>query len=192
MGCNNSVATLIQRSYPWVLIVKCSCHSIHLCASYACKKLTKTLEDLCRHVYNHFNMSAKRTAALKGFQLFSETAVHKILAPGQTRWLSLQNCVHRILEQWNALTLYFTSAHFEDPTHGSELVLSALKNPFMRIVMMFVDYALGLLNDFNTLFPVPGAYFLPTENRSHSIGGNSVEKLYECSRSKELYRHHEN
>ena len=152
MGCNNSVATLIQRSYPWVLIVKCSCHSIHLWALYACKKLTKTLEDLCRHVYNHFNMSAKRTAALKEFQLFSETAVHKILAPGQTRWLSLQNCVHRILEQWNALTLYFTSAHFEDPTHGSELVLSALKNPFMRIVMMFVDYALGLLNDFNTVF----------------------------------------
>ena len=80
----------------------------------------ETLEYLCRHFYNHFNMSAKRTAALTEFQLFSETAVHEVLAPGQKRWLLLQNCVHRILEQWNALTLYYTSAHFEDLTHGNE------------------------------------------------------------------------
>ena len=91
MGCHNSVAKLISDNYPWVVVVKCGCHSIHLCASYACKKLTKTLEDFCSHVYSHFSMSAKRVAVLKEFQDFSATPDHKILAPGQTRWL----CVWR-------------------------------------------------------------------------------------------------
>jgi hypothetical protein len=131
MGCNNSVAKLISHNYPWVVVVKRSSHSIHLCASYACKKLPKTLEDLC-----HFSLSAKRITVLKEFQVFSNTSIHKILAPGQTRWLSLRTCVRRILEQWKALSLYFTSYNFDDPTHINELVLSALKKPFMKVLIM--------------------------------------------------------
>ena len=68
MGCHNSVAKLISDNYPWVVAVKFSCHSIHLCTSYACKKLTKTLEELCRHVYSHFSMSTKRVAVLAVLQ----------------------------------------------------------------------------------------------------------------------------
>ena len=60
--------------------------------------------------------------------------------------------MRRILEQWSALSLYFTSANFDDPTHGNELARSDLKNPFFKVLMMFVDHALGLLNDFNVLF----------------------------------------
>ena len=110
-------------------------------------------------------MSAKRVAVLKEFQDFSATPDHKILALGQTRWLSLHACVRRILEQWSALSLYFTSANFDDPTHCNKLALSALKNPFMKVLMMFVDYALGLLNDFNVLFQSksPIFYKLKTE-----------------------------
>ena len=58
MRCHNTVAKLISDNYPWVVVVKCSCHSIHLCASYAWKRFPKTLKDLCRHVYSHFFMSA--------------------------------------------------------------------------------------------------------------------------------------
>ena len=77
----------------------------------------------------------------------------------------LHACVRRILEQWSALSLCFTSANFDDPTHGNELALSDLKNPFIKVLMMFVDYALGLLNDFNVLFQSksPIFYKLKTE-----------------------------
>ena len=57
--------------------------------------------------------------------------------------------------------------------------------------MTFMEYALGLLNDFNTHFQSKAPIFI-SHFISHSIGGNYVEKLYERSRSKELYRHHEN
>ena len=54
-GENLSVSTLLKKDYPHVTAVKCSCHLIHLCASYACLKLSTTLEDLCRNIYSHFS-----------------------------------------------------------------------------------------------------------------------------------------
>ena len=89
---------------------------------------------------------------LKAYQDFLEIDNQKILSPGQTRWLSVHSCVKRILEQWDALILYFTEAVFDDPTHGKYLALGGLKNPFMRIMMMFLDYILAMLADFNPLF----------------------------------------
>ena len=40
----------------------------------------------------------------------------------------------------------------DDPTHGKYLALRGLKNPFMRIMMMFLDYILARLANFNPLF----------------------------------------
>ena len=90
--------------------------------------------------------------SLNAFQDFLEIDNHKILSPGQTRWLSVHSCVKRILEQWDALTLYFTEAVFDDPTQGNDLALGGMKNSFMRIIMMFMDYILGMLAEFNALF----------------------------------------
>ena len=49
-GAHHSVSKLLVEKYPWIMPVKCFCHSIHLCASYTCKKLPKSLEDLCRKI----------------------------------------------------------------------------------------------------------------------------------------------
>ena len=78
MGCNNLVATLIKKAtLGYYSEVQLSFHSsMRLICLQETICLTKTLKDLCRHVHNHFNMSAKRTAALKEFQLFSEITVH--------------------------------------------------------------------------------------------------------------------
>ena len=125
MGAHHSVSSLIRENYPWVTIVKCSCHQIHLVASYACKTLPKTLEDLCRTIYNHFANSAKRVSTFGEFQDFCNMDRLKILAPGQTRWLSVHACLRRILQLWEPLKLYFWNLEFEDPTYGNELVFNA-------------------------------------------------------------------
>jgi hypothetical protein len=124
MGVNNSVAQLIKKNHPHVIVVKCSCHSIHLVASYACQKLSTSLEDLCRTIFNHFKRSPKRQRELVQFQQFlnPDDFPKKLLAPGQTRWLSLQNCVKRILQNWEALKSYWELLVFEDRTHSNEQV----------------------------------------------------------------------
>ena len=121
MGSKHSVATLLQAELQHIIIIKCSCHMIHLAASYACLRLPKYIEDLCRNIYSHFSLSSKRQEVLKMFQMFAGVEPHKILAPGQTRWLSLHMCVKRLLEQWGALQLYFNDLAYSDPTHVNVL-----------------------------------------------------------------------
>ncbi|KAL0860507.1 hypothetical protein ABMA27_009881 [Loxostege sticticalis] len=152
MGQHNSVAQLIKQNYPQVFVSKCSCHMIHLVASHACTKLSNSLEDLCRNVYNHFARSPKNSAAFKEFQSFHEVKPHKILRACQTRWLSLQACVRRILEQWDPLKSYWRILNFEDPTHANRHTLQTLENPLIKCQMYFVNYTLGLFNDFNCMF----------------------------------------
>ncbi|XP_063838163.1 uncharacterized protein LOC135087290 isoform X3 [Ostrinia nubilalis] len=152
MGQHNSVSQLIKLNYPQVFVSKCSCHMIHLVASKACTKLSNSLEDLCRNVYNHFGRSPKNSAAFKEFQSFHEVKPHKILRACQTRWLSLQACVRRILEQWEPLKSYWRILNYEDPTHANCHTLQTLENPLIKSQMHFVDYALGIFNDFNCMF----------------------------------------
>jgi len=107
MFSNNSVASRMIHNFPGITIWTCICHSLHLCASEAGKSLPKRCEDLARSVFSFFSMSSKRSAQFVQFQEFCSTPIHKLLHPSQTRWLSLQLVVHRLLEQWDALVLYF-------------------------------------------------------------------------------------
>ena len=121
-GENLSVSTLLKKDLPHVAAIKCSCHMIHLCASHACLKLSTTLEDLCRNIYSHFSRSTLRQKDFTQFQEFVQAQPHKMLKLSQTRWLSLESCVTRILEQWKALRLYFIAfvADGKDPSYTTE------------------------------------------------------------------------
>lgn len=59
-GKHNSVMALLKKDIPGLYVMKCICHSFHLCASYACHKLPIHLEDLARNIHNYFNSSPKR------------------------------------------------------------------------------------------------------------------------------------
>lgn len=112
MGEHNSVQSRLTTNFPGIYIAKCTCHSLHLCASSATKMLPRRVEDLSRDIFTFFKRSAKRKAIYAKFQEFLNLDPHKILASSQTRWLSLHAVVHRILEQWAALKLFLVFAIF--------------------------------------------------------------------------------
>ena len=145
-GQYNSVVQLLKSEFSYIQAVKCSCHLIHLVSSYAASKLPKSVEDLCRDVYAHFHRSSKRQDVFKQFQAFFGVEPHKLLSPAQTRWLSLQECVNRILEQYVALNSYFIVTANEDPSHTNDRILASLQNPF------FQAFQLERFNAFNRLF----------------------------------------
>lgn len=169
MGQNNSVSQSIRKNHPHVIISKCSCHIIHLVASYACSKMSNSLEDFCRKIYNHFSRSPKHTEVLREFQVFYETEPHKMLRPCQTRWLSLQQCVDRILEQWDALSHYFILQNHEDPTHVNTHIIQTLQNPLLKCLMHFVSYSLSLFNDYNCHFQVEYPQFPELKARTEEL-----------------------
>jgi len=96
----------MNEMFPGILIIKCICHSLHLCCSQACKSLPRRCEVLAGYIFNFFGQSSKRQSQFIEFQTFCNVKVHKILHPSQTRWLSRLEVVRRILEQWEALRLF--------------------------------------------------------------------------------------
>ena len=145
--------SLIRKECYNVVFVKCSCHMIHLCVSHACVKLSTTSEDLYRNIFNYFSRSSLRQHKLKKFQMFFQISPHK-MSFGQTRWLSLEQCVSRMLEQWDALTLHFSSivAEKRNPSYVTDSILQNSKNPFIKAQMKFLQVQLHRKNEFNTSF----------------------------------------
>ncbi|CAI6358771.1 unnamed protein product [Macrosiphum euphorbiae] len=152
MGAHNSVASRMIESCPGISIWTCICHSLHLCASEACKILPKRCEDLARSVYSFFSMSSKRSAQFVQFQEFCSTPVHKLLHPSQTRWLSLHLVVSRLIEQWNPLFLYFQDKHLTERLTIAETIYSALTDPLIKLIFLFLDWILPKFTSLNSFF----------------------------------------
>ncbi|XP_072391432.1 zinc finger protein 862-like [Diabrotica undecimpunctata] len=152
MGQLNGVRKLLTDRLPHLVVVGCTSHWLNLCSSNACLKLPRSVEDFVRDIYSHFNLSVKRLNILKEFQEFCDLKPHRLLRPSQTRWLSLQQVVDRILLQYDALVLYFTNAVFEDQTHKTDNILSALKNKMYKMYLLFLSYVLKIVNVANVDF----------------------------------------
>ncbi|KAF9424289.1 hypothetical protein HW555_000428 [Spodoptera exigua] len=106
VGEHHSVFSHLKQKVPHIACIKCSCHMIHLVASKACLKLPRSVEDFLRSIGAHFSRSTKRQKKLKEFQDFFGVDIHKILSPATTRWLSLEACVNRTLEQYQVLVFH--------------------------------------------------------------------------------------
>ena len=156
MGCNSGVKTRMEAANPSIFVMRCTCHSAHLAASYVCATLPNETEGFVREVFTYFSHSAKRLFEFQQFQYFTETKPHKLLQASQTRWLSLYQCISCIIEQWQALTEFFK--HESDETTGVPLHLQAgkiygyLKNPHFKLFFYFLDYVLPKFQHFNLLF----------------------------------------
>ena len=59
-GTHNSVLSRLKEKQPDIFFLHCICHSAHLCASGACKKLPRNVEKLVKQIYFHFKSSPKR------------------------------------------------------------------------------------------------------------------------------------
>jgi hypothetical protein len=157
-GCNtmfgehNSVSSRFRDSCPGIMTIKCICHSLHLCASNACKVLPRHLEDFAREVYSFFKHSAKRKCEFIQFQIFADTNVHNILHPSQTRWLSCSAVVERILEQWEALKLYFTDKWVGERLLSAEFLFKSLHDPFLQMYYKFMNWILPKFSKLNAYF----------------------------------------
>lgn len=149
MGVHNSLSTKLKENNRDLFLMKCSCHSFSLCSNYACSKLPEKIENLARDIYTYFQHSYKRQSEFTQFQDFVQVKPHKLLQPSQTRWLSLHSVVKRILEQYNALVLYFTDVHLNQKVSAAEKILNLLRDPSTKLYYHFLDFVLPFFNNLN-------------------------------------------
>jgi len=135
-----------------IFFIKCSCHSLHLCAAYSCQKLPKYIETLCRNIYKYFSYSAKRLKEFEEFQKYFALPAHKILGLSLTRWLALEACINRVLEQWDALKLYFISSFGEVSGIHSKTLAEQMDKVETKVYFYFLSYILKIINDLNKEF----------------------------------------
>jgi len=149
-GRHNSVLSRIRNVQPEVLDIGCICHLASLSCVCAVKQLPMLVEELMINVYFHFNHSAKEE--YREFLEFCDVAPLKILKHASTRWLSLEKCVNRFLQQWQALLSYFES-HEDDERPGRiKRCADNLASVGMKAHFMFPSFILEPLNAFNTIF----------------------------------------
>ena len=77
----------------------------------------------------------------------------------------MKMCVDRVIEQYEALKLYFTGAAIEDPMHTNDSIMKSLNNKFTLAYLEFMAFNLGRFVSFNTLFQsgIPVLYLLNSE-----------------------------
>ncbi|KAB0793694.1 hypothetical protein PPYR_13314 [Photinus pyralis] len=176
MGGQNSVVSRIKELIPGIFVMKCICHSFHLCASYACEKLPEEVEKFARYVYNYFSNSPKRTEELKEFQQFANVSPVKMLHPSSTRWLSLESVVTRLLTQYGALTLYFTDKASSKKDQAAFSILHLLQQPETKLYLEFLAYALPFFNKLNTLMQSEQ----PQIHTIYKEVSNTIKTIMEC------------
>ncbi|KYN09439.1 hypothetical protein ALC57_18445 [Trachymyrmex cornetzi] len=126
IGCNNSFMQRLKLEIPRLITLNCICHSSAIVASKPCEKLPSSCENL---------IVLERNKLLK-----------------LSRWLILQKCVVRILENWNVLQNYFVLAVVEDKLKSAEVILSHLNDDIFKAYFLFLKYVLNFFNSFNALF----------------------------------------
>lgn len=114
-GCNtmsgnaNSVITRFRELTPGIVHIKCICHSIQLCSSYALKVMPRNVEFMVAETYNWFSHSTARQQRYHAIYSCINVGEEplKILKLSDTRWLSTAPCVQRILDQYEELNCTF-------------------------------------------------------------------------------------
>lgn len=156
VGDHNSFKTRLLAKNKNIMYVGCICHLANLIASAACETLPAHLESLLHSVYNFFCRNPKRQRELEEEQKFMHVAVHKILKPAKTRWLSISACVDRLLEQWEPLKQLFFRIEVEDTDKDvkqkAKNVVAELGNLYNLAYFQFLQFVLPLFNSFNAIF----------------------------------------
>ncbi|XP_075550145.1 SCAN domain-containing protein 3-like [Dermacentor variabilis] len=154
VGRNNSVYTHLRRKNENLMLVKCVCHSIQLCASKAVEVLPRSLEFLVGRSYSWFSHSSLRLQEYgKIYRLMNNGKEPlKLVQLSGTRWLSISGCCKRILEQWEELKLHFTICKDKYRCYDAENLSEMYRDPVNKLYLVFLNPLLQEFSRINKLF----------------------------------------
>lgn len=175
LGGQYSLLSLMKQDIPELFVMNCISHSFSLCASAACLKLPRSLEDLARDVYSYFHYSSNHTQ-LEEFKDFTQVKPHKLLHPAQTRWLSLHAVVSKILEKYDSLKSYFTNAVLVDKLEAPETILQRLRMPVTKLYLMFLDFILPIFDNLDKQMQSESSQIHVLNNAV----GVALKAIFEC------------
>lgn len=170
MGKHSGFQALMKRDLPNVFVLGCVCHSFALCASHASEKLPSWLETFVKDICSYFSRSSKRQRDFDLIQKAIKAEDHKMLKLSQTRWLSRGQVIARIIEQWDALHLFFQSQAPVDKTDGAANIFKVMDTPGTKHMLFFLSYLLPKIDKLNL-------HFQSEEPQIHTLF-NNISSLF--------------
>ena len=153
VSAHNSVLSRIRTKQPNLFSLGCLCHLSALCAAAALKTLPVSIDELLIDIFYHFKHSSKRYSEFTAIRdEFEDIAPLLILKHCTTRWLSLERCVKRLIDQWPALHAYFDREAENDRNVRLQRIAKHLKNTEVKLLCNFVSYALKGFSKFSLAF----------------------------------------
>lgn len=159
-GQKNGVFGLIKHDHPHVYFAGCPCHLIHLGAKYACEQISTEVASRLIDIFWYLKHSAKRQNELSALKAKHGLGDLKVLKYCPTRWLSLRQCVSRLLTLWGPLRDFFQA---EEPSKDKntdaapessqserlERCTQFLKSHTARVVCLFLEFVLEIFDRHN-------------------------------------------
>ena len=152
MGERSGFKKLLKDDIPSVFIMGCICHSMALCASHAVNVLPSFLETFLKDVSSYLSRSSKRKRDFMAIQQVVRVVPHKMVKLSQTRWLSREKVLSTVIEQYDALILYFEKECKTDKVDGVRKIFDTLTNCGIKHMLLFLQYILQKVNAINTEF----------------------------------------
>ena len=148
--CTGSACGMVCKRYsvlsqekeiaPDIFSLGCVCHLANLCAAAALKTLPISMDSLIVDTFYYFRHSTKRCEHFHNTQReFGELQPVHILKQSTSRWLSVRQCLQRLLKQWEPLHAYFDRQ--QDIECGNDCVQKVTKpvdSPFTCLICQFV------------------------------------------------------
>ncbi|XP_018400832.1 PREDICTED: uncharacterized protein LOC108778209 [Cyphomyrmex costatus] len=109
ISVENDFFKFFKDKMPIVQLIKCSCHSLHLCLSKAAEQLPADLEFLVRESRNWFaNIPLRRIQYESLYSAINKGDMPlKLVQLVKTRWLAWSKAINVLVEQWLELKTYF-------------------------------------------------------------------------------------
>lgn len=159
-GVNNGVYVKMKTEFDnnSIVLMRCVCHSLQLALSHATEEtLPRNIEFLIRETYKWFSCSTQRRLEYK--QIYNtincdkgERDPHNIPEMCNTRWISIEPAINRILEQYTELTLHFQLARRKAHCYTAELLYNMYKDPVNKVYLYYIQTIVNELQKTNKLF----------------------------------------
>lgn len=155
VGINNGVFQKLKQDVPSLILVRCTCHSLQLAVSHASSEtLPRNLEFLISETYKWFSLSSVRQISYKTLYHTINEGKNPLKIPNNcnTRWLSIEPAVDRILSQWLELKTHFEIVRLTEKCYTAELLYEMYSDEANHAYLLFLHPVLDDIQRVNKVF----------------------------------------
>ncbi|XP_065831995.1 zinc finger protein 862-like [Oscarella lobularis] len=153
IGCRNGVVKRMQNVCKAAVGIHCAAHRLNLASTQAANSVpyVKKFNSVLRQLFDYYDNSAVRSAGLEAIRkLLQEKG--KLVAPSQTRWLSVEKCASQIKSAFTSLAVSLQREGIER-SDAKALGLNALITDirFVKTLLLMCD-ALPIVSHLSKCF----------------------------------------